>query len=165
MLKSAIITPQYSILIDVNGGWSNWGSYGECSATCGKGLKYRTRSCTSPKPSGSGSYCTGISYNTTECTLSACPRKSYNVIVEMNQIPFIANMFRILASCKDSEILNIVGCITNTDCPVHLPYCDNGTCSGKKCVNLILFLNIQADFLPAVHSRKTTFKIVFKNII
>ena len=28
-----------------NGFWTNWGSYGTCSTTCGQGSKSRTRTC------------------------------------------------------------------------------------------------------------------------
>ena len=61
--------------IDVDGAWSNYESYGSCSVTCGTGEKYRTRSCTSPKPSGKGTYCTGNAFMKTACPNSPCSKK------------------------------------------------------------------------------------------
>ena len=55
---------------DVDGGWSAWGAYGHCEGTSCKGLQHRTRTCTSPKPSGDGSYCTGSSFEARQCELS-----------------------------------------------------------------------------------------------
>ncbi|KAH3873540.1 hypothetical protein DPMN_036777 [Dreissena polymorpha] len=44
---------------EVNGGWSYWGSWESCSATCGVGLKLRSRNCTNPIPLAYGKTCEG----------------------------------------------------------------------------------------------------------
>ena len=59
----------------VDGGWSGWSSYGDCSVTCGRGLKTRSRQCTSPPPSMGGLDCIGESVETTSCVESDCPGK------------------------------------------------------------------------------------------
>merc|ERR1712054_415238 len=51
----------------VDGGWSNWGEYSECSVTCGGGTKTKTRACTNPAPANGGAKCEGKSTNSKEC--------------------------------------------------------------------------------------------------
>ncbi|XP_056020419.1 serine-rich adhesin for platelets-like isoform X3 [Ostrea edulis] len=58
----------------VNGGWSAWGSYSECSASCGGGHKSRSRLCNSPVPDPDGIPCNSTESNETiECNTDACP--------------------------------------------------------------------------------------------
>ena len=59
----------------VNGDWTDWGSWGECSSSCGEGIKSRRRSCTAPSPMGSGKDCVGDATSNQACTKSACPGK------------------------------------------------------------------------------------------
>ena len=61
----------------VDGGWSEWSNYGECSATCGKGSHTRNRKCNSPLPSGGGSTCSGESLETKDCEETRCPGISF----------------------------------------------------------------------------------------
>ena len=39
-----------NVFILVNGSWSSWQSWTECSKSCGGGMKERTRTCTNPPP-------------------------------------------------------------------------------------------------------------------
>ncbi|XP_031551901.1 hemicentin-1-like [Actinia tenebrosa] len=58
----------------VNGRWSGWSKWSRCSKTCGYGLKYRTRSCTNPRPSYGGRRCYGISRQSQKCYIRRrCP--------------------------------------------------------------------------------------------
>ena len=66
----------------VDGGWSDWSSWTECSETCGAGTNSRSRTCTKPKPSGSGKPCSGKSSETASCEITACA-VSRNGIYEM----------------------------------------------------------------------------------
>ena len=59
----------------VDGGWSGWGSWTECSTACGPGTMSRTRSCTSPKPTGSRRPCQGEDSENRECEKMACAGK------------------------------------------------------------------------------------------
>ena len=60
------------ILIAVDGGWSEWGYYGECSAVCGGGRKTRYRSCTNPAPAYGGYECTGYASEEVTCNDQHC---------------------------------------------------------------------------------------------
>ena len=56
-----------------DGGWSNWGPWGGCSASCGIGKKSRSRSCSSPEPWDTGKSCIGKDAETENCELVKCP--------------------------------------------------------------------------------------------
>ena len=68
-----------SILL-VNGGYSDWGPYGECSKTCGGGEQTRIRTCTNPPPSHDGEDCSGLGpdSSTKKCNIQECPGKMDN---------------------------------------------------------------------------------------
>ncbi|XP_078591867.1 SCO-spondin-like [Branchiostoma floridae x Branchiostoma japonicum] len=56
----------------VAGSWSEWSSWGSCSATCGGGSRQRLRTCTNPAPLHGGTDCQGVSTQTQECNLQEC---------------------------------------------------------------------------------------------
>ncbi|KAI8490931.1 hypothetical protein Bbelb_313500 [Branchiostoma belcheri] len=51
----------------VDGGWSNWGPWSDCSVTCGVGTETRDRTCTNPAPANSGEDCDGPARETRKC--------------------------------------------------------------------------------------------------
>jgi len=59
----------------VNGNYSHWGPYGECSKSCGGGVKRRNRTCTNPPPANGGEDCSvlGADTSTMECNIQECP--------------------------------------------------------------------------------------------
>ncbi|KAL9967339.1 hypothetical protein ACROYT_G025543 [Oculina patagonica] len=58
--------------ISVDGGWSEWSRWSRCTTTCGGGLTYSKRSCTSPPPSNEGKSCAGRSIRVRLCHLNRC---------------------------------------------------------------------------------------------
>ena len=58
--------------VPVNGGWSNFGSWGACSTSCGPGTKYRYRTCSNPYPANGGANCSGLDYESTSCNPGSC---------------------------------------------------------------------------------------------
>lgn len=58
-------------------GFSDWGSWSECSAECGYGTKKRDRKCDNPRPPmGSGLLCDGLTVEKSVCYLKSCPERS-----------------------------------------------------------------------------------------
>ena len=56
----------------VDGYWTEWSPYGDCSVTCGEGYKYRTRECVGPKNGGKD--CEGDNKEAAHCeTGKYCP--------------------------------------------------------------------------------------------
>ena len=63
----------------VDGGWSNWSVFGECSVTCGTGTQNRVRECNNPPPSDQGTPCPGNSEESKSCEKPTCSGKyDYN---------------------------------------------------------------------------------------
>lgn len=57
----------------VDGGWSEWSQYGECSVSCNTGTKVRTRTCTKPVTAYGGRECVGKSTESVVCNDYLCP--------------------------------------------------------------------------------------------
>ncbi|XP_069502497.1 SCO-spondin-like [Ambystoma mexicanum] len=58
----------------LDGGWSEWTPWSECSASCETGLQNRYRFCTDPLPSGTGSPCEGPDREDKICNIQPCSR-------------------------------------------------------------------------------------------
>ncbi|XP_024085624.1 semaphorin-5B isoform X1 [Cimex lectularius] len=57
----------------LDGGWSSWGPWGECSAKCGGGYRFRYRTCSNPPPQLPGGLdCQGCHIDYQECNSSPC---------------------------------------------------------------------------------------------
>ncbi|MGH0151219.1 UNVERIFIED_CONTAM: hypothetical protein FKN15_019480 [Acipenser sinensis] len=57
----------------VNGGWSSWTSWSQCSRDCNKGIRSRKRICNNPEPKYGGMPCLGPSQEYQECNITPCP--------------------------------------------------------------------------------------------
>ncbi|XP_063436803.1 uncharacterized protein LOC134718239 [Mytilus trossulus] len=56
----------------INGGWSSWSSFNECSVTCGGGTKTQYKTCNNPSPANGGADCAGNNVNTVTCNDDPC---------------------------------------------------------------------------------------------
>ncbi|TKS88049.1 SCO-spondin Precursor [Collichthys lucidus] len=56
----------------VDGGWSQWGAWTDCSLPCGGGVKFRTRQCDNPSPQSGGRGCLGIAEQQKDCNIHLC---------------------------------------------------------------------------------------------
>lgn len=66
----------------VNGGWSLWGQFSECSVTCNGGTKFRTRICNNPTPDPEGIACnTSEATEILPCSEQQCPSKNVHQLL------------------------------------------------------------------------------------
>ncbi|KAJ8010539.1 hypothetical protein DPEC_G00076130 [Dallia pectoralis] len=56
----------------VDGGWSQWGDWSDCSAPCGGGVKVRARLCDNPAPQSGGRGCAGAAELQRACNVHTC---------------------------------------------------------------------------------------------
>ena len=66
-------TDSCKICKSVDGGWSEYGDWSECTKTCGGGTQYTNRTCTEPVPNSCGSNCTGDASKVRDCNVDPCP--------------------------------------------------------------------------------------------
>uniref|UniRef100_A0A673IBQ3 Hemicentin-1 n=1 Tax=Sinocyclocheilus rhinocerous TaxID=307959 RepID=A0A673IBQ3_9TELE len=76
----------------VDGKWSSWESWGECSASCGGGERTRVRLCNNPSPSNNGRPCPGDSTQLSRCNIQPCPggpqKARGSIIGNINDVEF-----------------------------------------------------------------------------
>uniref|UniRef100_A0A803T0G1 ADAM metallopeptidase with thrombospondin type 1 motif 18 n=1 Tax=Anolis carolinensis TaxID=28377 RepID=A0A803T0G1_ANOCA len=76
----------------INGQWSTWSKWMDCSRTCGVGVTYQERNCNNPKPQHGGKFCQGSSRIYQLCNTQPCPSGSPNFraqqCAEYNSKPF-----------------------------------------------------------------------------
>ncbi|OPJ77524.1 hemicentin-1 isoform B [Patagioenas fasciata monilis] len=57
----------------VDGNWSEWGLWEECSRSCGQGNRSRSRTCSSPAAQHGGRPCQGSALDSIMCNIRPCP--------------------------------------------------------------------------------------------
>ena len=58
----------------VQGNYTEWSAWSDCSTTCGRGEKFRTRNCTNPPPAFGGMDCSfiGMDRDVQKCEMTPC---------------------------------------------------------------------------------------------
>ena len=59
----------------VHGGYSRWSKWGNCSRSCGGGIRNRLRYCNNPRPQNGGTDCSGRAIDRERCNIHTCPGK------------------------------------------------------------------------------------------
>ncbi|XP_071822944.1 A disintegrin and metalloproteinase with thrombospondin motifs 6-like isoform X2 [Apostichopus japonicus] len=106
----------------VDGGWSDWGDeYGECSRTCGGGVRMRRRHCTNPRPRFGGRNCVGPAEQYEACNLEPCGGNQDDFRDEQcsqtNSIPFNGQNYtwKAFISGQDGDDLCTKKCLSNSN--------------------------------------------------
>ena len=63
----------------IDGGWSNWSKWSECSAKC---VQKHERSCIRPKPENGGDDCSGIGIEEIPCQGGNCKETLFSSLVD-----------------------------------------------------------------------------------
>ncbi|XP_071164730.1 uncharacterized protein [Mytilus edulis] len=133
----------------IDGAWSQWGNFGQCSVTCGGGQYTRSRTCSDPYPQNGGLSCSGDSSEFTNCNTQACPTASSGQYVQLcpsgwftcatGSSNCIEDGFKCdcMDDCGDAsdETENYAGCS-----PQHLAVCTAKSASTRIIASLVLFL-------------------------
>ena len=53
--------------VTVDGSWTMWSSWDNCTGTCGTGTQFRDRDCTNPAPKNGGKDCVGAAKEAHTC--------------------------------------------------------------------------------------------------
>jgi len=56
----------------VDGVWSAWSEFSECSSSCGPATRRRERTCSHPEPTDGGLICQGANQDIIDCNLKDC---------------------------------------------------------------------------------------------
>ena len=66
-------------LTEIDGGWTQWSKYSQCSVTCDHGVIKRDRKCKAPAPAGGGRPCLGHGSDQKPCVMEDC-RKHFLLV-------------------------------------------------------------------------------------
>uniref|UniRef100_A0A3B4GG00 ADAM metallopeptidase with thrombospondin type 1 motif 18 n=1 Tax=Pundamilia nyererei TaxID=303518 RepID=A0A3B4GG00_9CICH len=136
----------------VHGQWSAWSQWSDCSRTCGGGVMYRERSCTSP-PQNNGKFCSGPSRLNQLCNIRPCPPNAVDFraqqCAEYNSKPFRGWYYKWKPYTKVDEDICKLYCIAEdydfffamsskvkdgTSCSDHKEdVCIDGVCEAVGC--------------------------------
>ncbi|XP_022109876.1 SCO-spondin-like [Acanthaster planci] len=90
----------------VDGAWTTWSSWSQCSATCGDGREMKRRNCSNPAPAYEGSDCIGegyrevVCYRSDECPVLPTPPSKLNFSVSVTK----AGLVSVYVSWDPAEI-------------------------------------------------------------
>lgn len=95
----------------IDGGYTDWSSWGPCSVSCDKGTQRRSRTCTNPPPFAGGKTCVertlGPAEETQECETRKCPCPSS--WTRNGQFCFYINVARFQDRAKVQQICSSLG--------------------------------------------------------
>nr|XP_004227441.2 coadhesin-like [Ciona intestinalis] len=95
----------------VDGQWGPWSASSGCSTTCGMGIEFRSRVCSSPAPSCGGQQCIGPRKQFKDCSVGECA-----------QWGAWASQGTCTATCGNGKLWRIRHCVLNS----------GGTCEGQS---------------------------------
>ncbi|XP_048587507.1 hemicentin-1 isoform X2 [Nematostella vectensis] len=102
----------------VDGKWSTWADWTVCSRSCGGGVQYRTRTCTSPPPSDGGRECLGDETVSSVCQTQKCVDLKA-VDVAFASVRGLVNNVRIPKFTLRANMTKRTARVTDTECALH----------------------------------------------
>uniref|UniRef100_A0A3Q3NA32 SCO-spondin n=1 Tax=Mastacembelus armatus TaxID=205130 RepID=A0A3Q3NA32_9TELE len=122
--------PCNTIHCPVNGGWSAWSPWSQCSSECDSGVQTRERFCNSPSPQHGGSSCPGPQIQTRDCNSHPCSGDCPEGMVYRTAAECKAHGGACPRMCLDITSSNVqcaTTCYNGCYCDVGF-YLLNGTC-------------------------------------
>ena len=100
-----------AVFLDIDGGYTEWSEWSECTATCGGGSRSHSRTCTNPSPKNKGKTCIeqdlGPNMESEECNTQDC--RKYNVFTSLHLLLLFLNIITKLCTVN---MLLILACNT-----------------------------------------------------
>uniref|UniRef100_G3N7U1 SCO-spondin n=1 Tax=Gasterosteus aculeatus aculeatus TaxID=481459 RepID=G3N7U1_GASAC len=122
--------PCNTVHCPVNGGWSAWSSWSQCSSECDSGVQTRERLCSSPTPQHGGSNCPGPHIQTGDCNSHPCSGVCPEGMVHMTSAECEARGAACPRVCLDmtaGEVQCVTACYNGCYCSPGL-YLLKGRC-------------------------------------
>ena len=92
--------------ISVDGQWSKWSDFTQCTQSCGFGKQHRTRRCDAPSPQHGGKFCVGTDIDLVEgCNPYPCPSKEHILFLfqGLSGITFSPLRLRMMPFCRSEN--------------------------------------------------------------
>ena len=92
--KEHIVVSSLSAVTAIDGNYTEWSKWSECSASCGEGQQSRSRECMNPKPQFGGRNCSHIggSEESRPCTIVNCEGKKVLYLLDLTIASFFSNL-------------------------------------------------------------------------
>ncbi|KAL5264684.1 hypothetical protein ACHWQZ_G005683 [Mnemiopsis leidyi] len=124
----------------VDGGWTDYGAWSDCSKSCGSGTQYSNRTCSKPVPNSCGSACTGDSSKVQECNVDLCPCDKISIqdgTLNPDQLTYNSgDTFEVVCNTGFSLEDISLKTVTCTDGELsELPSCSPGPCEKPEIEN------------------------------
>ncbi|XP_071164895.1 thrombospondin-2-like [Mytilus edulis] len=103
---SMIVECWTKIACPIDGGWTMWTAWSDCTRMCGGGTSTRTRLCLAPEPSPNGRKCDGYPREEQHCNVIVCPVLPDNFDMSV---------------CNDTTFI----CKSQRQCISEVFHCDN----------------------------------------
>ena len=91
----------------MDGGWSDFGDWGDCSRPCGGGKQERMRTCTNPRPVYGGADCSGSDRQTRRCNEDPCSGRITSIELYYTLINRVEGPYRYISCPKSLYALSI----------------------------------------------------------
>lgn len=82
----------------VDGNWSEWSVWEECSRTCGQGNRTRVRTCSDPPAQYGGRPCEGAAVEVIMCSVRPCPGEESEMLPVVWQLLFESTTGKIMSN-------------------------------------------------------------------
>ena len=79
LLTSYAMRDKFCFVLLVNGNFTEWSPWTNCTESCGGGTRERNRTCNNPKPQHGGLNCVGPHYANESCNVHECPSKYFTL--------------------------------------------------------------------------------------
>ncbi|KAK1794599.1 hypothetical protein P4O66_001319 [Electrophorus voltai] len=129
----------------LDGQWSEWSEWSECDATCGGGLRRRSKSCSNPPPKNNGQVCKGMTMQTQSCNTQPCGTSTDSqtgcangqvLVTEADCAEGRVEPCPLTCSALHSERNCSTHCVTGCRCPAGLFLQDHSCVNASRCICL-----------------------------